>query len=140
MEPPRSSKITRNLKKCPCLSIKFLRVIAVFTSKNDPKSINLLIFRFCENRAPVEARAQYSRFGVSKNHPKKALEKRRAESHPKSQFLAHFGSQNPSKNHSKIVSKKRRYAPQRTRWLLNAPHPRHQAQKDSYKSSIYLYI
>ena len=69
------------LKKYAFLNTNFLWFVTVLTSKNDPKSSHFSIVRFCENRAPVEARAPFSRFGASKNRTKNALEKRHAENY-----------------------------------------------------------
>ena len=123
----------------------------VFISKYDPKSIHFSILQFCENRAPVEAKLLFFRLRGPYNRLKIDaeinLEKNIEKNIGNIDLGTISGSQNPPKIPPrseqiafKVEPKKKLQPPNEPSARLNALHPANQAQKDSYKSSIYLSI
>ena len=87
---------------CP---IDFLLIFSL-ASKNEAK-INVFSNlqrkrRFCENRAPVDARARFSRFGASKNRPNIGVQTHSKKTSEKCasniDFRIHFGLPKPPKS------------------------------------------
>ena len=81
-------------------------IFFVLASKNGAK-INVFSNlqrkrRFCENRAPVEARARFSRFGASKNRPNIGVQTHSKNTSKKwasnIDFRMHFGLPKPPKS------------------------------------------
>ena len=99
------------LKKYAFLNTNCLWFVTVLTSENNPKSSRFSIVRFCENRGFVEARARYSRFGISKNRTKNALEKRHTENHKKVDLGVILGPKIDPTITSKSFQKKGVYPP-----------------------------
>ena len=106
----------------------FSRIFLALASENGAEiQVSSLLFRkrrFNENRAPVETKLLFFRFGASKKRPKIDAETRSKKGSqkylPKIDFGFDFGSQNPPKIHEN-PSKQRRKAKPVSRRYGNRP-------------------
>ena len=134
------------LKKNIFSNTNFNRIFVDLASKNASKIDHFSnIFpkrRFCKNRAPVYAGAQFSRFGASQKRSKIdadiAFEKKPPKNIPKINFDIHFGFPKPPKidaKSKKMASeselKKKLQPPSETGARPNAVDPASQTQETS---------